>query len=81
MSDRLSNQSNLPKKQQQKTIGLVPAAGKAARLRPLPFSKELYPIGLPRLDNDRNLTPKPVCVYLLEKMRRASISEAYKDRI
>jgi glucose-1-phosphate thymidylyltransferase len=29
------------------------------------------------LDNDRNLTAKPVCVYLLEKMRRASILEAY----
>jgi glucose-1-phosphate thymidylyltransferase len=77
MSDRLPNQSNRSKKKQQKTIGLVPAAGKAARLYPLPFSKELYPIGLQRLDNDRDLTPKPVCVYLLENMRRASISEAF----
>lgn len=77
MSDPLSNHNYRPKKRSKRIVGLVPAAGKAARLSPLPFSKELYPIGLQRLHNDRNLTPKPVCVYLLEKMHQASISEAY----
>ena len=55
----------------------MPAAGKAARLSPLPFSKELYPVGFQSLDNDRSLHPKPVCVYLLEKMRLAGTTEAY----
>jgi glucose-1-phosphate thymidylyltransferase len=77
MSDRLSSHISRQKKSQRTIIGLVPAAGKAARLSPLPFSKELYPVGFQRLDNGRSLHPKPVCVYLLEKMRLAGTTEAY----
>lgn len=62
---------------QRKIIGLVPAAGKAERLSPLPFSKELYPVGFQRLDKGCSLHPKPVCVYLLEKMCLAGTTEAY----
>lgn len=65
------------KESHRKIIGLLPAGGKATRLAPLPFSKELYPIGFQRLDNGRSLRPKPVCIYLLEKMRLAGITEAY----
>ena len=68
---------NQRKESQRKIIGLLPAGGKAARLAPLPFSKELYPIGFQHLDNGRSLRPKPVCVYLLEKMRLAGIAEVY----
>ena len=68
---------NRDKAPQQKIIGLLPAGGKAVRLAPLPFSKELYPIGFQPLDDSHNLRPKVVCHYLLEKMRFAGITEAY----
>ena len=77
MSDRLSNHTSRQSRPPQKIIGLIPAGGKAARISPLPFSKELYPVGFQNLDNGRSLRPKPVFTYLLEKMRLANITEAY----
>lgn len=56
-------------------IGLVPVAGRGSRLA-LPFSKELYPIGLRSFD-DGSTRPKAAIQYLLEKMRRAEITRAY----
>ena len=61
----------------REVIGLVPAAGKAARLSPLPCSKELYPIGFHSVDESGGLRPKVVCHYLLERMRLAHITKAY----
>ncbi len=58
-------------------IGLIPAAGEARRIAPLPLSKELYPIGFRSVDETQNLRPKVVCHYLLEKMRLAGITKAY----
>jgi glucose-1-phosphate thymidylyltransferase len=58
-------------------IGLLPAAGQATRLAPLPCSKELYPIGLSLLDEGRGSRPKVACHYLLEKMRLANITKAF----
>jgi glucose-1-phosphate thymidylyltransferase len=58
-------------------IGLIPAAGKASRLSPLPCSKELFPIGFGASSKDHNLIPKVVCYSLLEKMRLAGITRAY----
>jgi len=58
-------------------IGLIPAAGKATRLSPLPCSKELFPIGFGASSKNHNLIPKVVCHYLLEKMRLARITKAY----
>ena len=55
----------------------MPAAGQAARLSPLPFSKELYPIGHMRIKGNDDLRPKPVCMYLLEKMKIAGITDVY----
>lgn len=49
-------------------IGLVPAAGRALRISPLPCSKELIPV------NVQDGRPKVVSHYLLEKMRAAGIS-------
>ena len=58
-------------------FGLIPAAGRATRLSPLPCSKELYPIGFRRIDEDGSLRPKVVCHYLLEKMQTAGIRNVY----
>jgi len=77
MSDRLSNHLSKKKKPRRRIIGLVPAAGKAARLAPLPCSKELFPIGFRPVGQNRSLRPKVVCHYLLEKLRTAGIKETY----
>lgn len=61
----------------REVIGLLPAAGLAARIAPLPCSKEIYPIGFLPVDEGRSVRPKVVCHYLLEKMRTAGITKAY----
>lgn len=58
-------------------IGLVPAAGEASRIAPLPFSKEMYPVGFRHSPSEKDGRPKVVCHYLLEKMRIAGITKAY----
>lgn len=62
---------------EREVIGLLPAAGQARRIAPLPLSKELYPIGFRYCDENQNLRPKVVCHYLLEKMHLAGITKAY----
>jgi glucose-1-phosphate thymidylyltransferase len=61
----------------QEVIGVLPAAGRATRIAPLPCSKELLPVGLRPADHGQGVSPKVVCHYLLEKMRLAGISRAY----
>jgi glucose-1-phosphate thymidylyltransferase len=56
-------------------IGLIPAAGVSARLAPLPCSKELLPVGF--TETAAGPRPKPVCLYLLERMRLAGIARAF----
>lgn len=58
-------------------VGLVPAAGRATRIGPLPCSKEVYPVGFRLVDEGCSLRPKVACHYLLEKMRLAGVSKAY----
>lgn len=58
-------------------IGLIPAAGTASRIAPLPCSKELYPVGFRSVGSDGELRPKVVSHYLLEKMRLANITKAF----
>ncbi len=58
-------------------IGLVPAAGQATRISPLPFSKELYPIGLRSTRDGRGARPQAVACYLLERMRFAGVRKAF----
>jgi glucose-1-phosphate thymidylyltransferase len=77
VSDRSSNHIDQSKQLKEKIIGLVPAAGKAFRISPLPLSKELYPIGFYQMDNGGNLHPKPVCLNLLESMQVAKVTEAF----
>lgn len=55
----------------------MPAGGKAARLAPLPCSKELYPVGFRPVDESGTLRPKVACHYLIERMRLADITKAY----
>ena len=57
-------------------VGLVPAAGRARRLSPLPMSKELYPIGLGPA-SEAHPGPKVVSQYLLERMANAGVREAF----
>jgi glucose-1-phosphate thymidylyltransferase len=58
-------------------VGLVPAAGRASRISPLPCSKELFPIGFHRLGAERKLRPKVAGHYLLERLRHANIRKAF----
>jgi glucose-1-phosphate thymidylyltransferase len=57
-------------------VGVIPAGGRAARISPLPCSKELYPIGLPDADSERS-GPKVAAEYLLGNMRDAGIRKAF----
>lgn len=57
-------------------IGILPAAGLGTRLAPLPMSKELFPLGF-RDDGTGQLRPKVACHFLLEKMRRAGVQQAF----
>ena len=61
-----------PKTTQREIIGIIPAAGQATRLAPLPCSKELYPVGL-----KQGGRPKVICEYLLDRMRQAGIRKVY----
>ena len=56
--------------------GLIPAGGQARRLGALPCSKELYPIGFRKAEQD-GVLPKVACHYTLEKMRAAEITQIY----
>ena len=58
-------------------VGLVPAAGRATRMGPLPYSKELFPIGFNSADEGRRIWPKPVGQYLLEHFRRAGAERVF----
>lgn len=51
-------------------IGMIPAAGKGTRLHPLPFSKELYPIGYHEVnvDGEKKVRSKVVSQYLVNHM-------------
>ena len=58
-------------------VGVAPLAGQATRLAPLPFSKEVYPIGFRPAAEAGVARPKAACHYLLEQMRRAGAARAY----
>jgi NDP-sugar pyrophosphorylase family protein len=47
-----------------KPVGVIPAAGRAERLQPLPCSKEVYPVG-----------GRPVMDYVVERLRAADCRE------
>ena len=53
-------------------IGVIPAAGFASRISPLPCSKEIYPVGF---QNEEG--PRAACHALLESMAAADADKAY----
>ena len=53
--------------EEQRIVGIVPAAGFGSRMSPLPFSKELMPIGMGIIGEDTAAKPKTVSHYLLER--------------
>jgi glucose-1-phosphate thymidylyltransferase len=71
-----SKERNSPNPIDREIIGLLPAAGHATRLAPLPLSKELYPIGFYQ-DSANQPKPKVVSHYLLEKMQQAGVQKAF----
>ncbi|MBY6037581.1 hypothetical protein KUV80_13000 [Fictibacillus nanhaiensis] len=58
-----------------KVFGVIPAAGKGSRLSPLPFSKELFPLGF--MNAHGKICPKPVSAYLIEALKKAGIDDLY----
>jgi glucose-1-phosphate thymidylyltransferase len=63
------------KKVNNDLVGLIPAAGKGTRIAPLPFSKELFPIGFweNTYRSDNKLLPKAVSSYLIDQMINAAV--------
>jgi len=59
------------------TVGVVPAAGKASRVGPLPCSKEIFPVGFHGPGEGLTGRPKVACQYLLEAMGLAGVSKAF----
>jgi glucose-1-phosphate thymidylyltransferase len=57
-------------------IGLIPCAGHATRITPLPCSKEVLPVGLGR-SADGSIRPKVVSHYILDNMRRGGVSKVF----
>lgn len=60
----------------QQFVAIIPAAGRASRLSPLPCSKELYPIGI-HANKDNSTHPKVVSHYLLDKFKRAGVEKVF----
>jgi glucose-1-phosphate thymidylyltransferase len=62
----------------QEVVGLYSGRGNGAkRLGPMPCSKELFPVGFWSHGEERTPRPKVPCHYLLERIRAASIGQAY----
>lgn len=62
---------------QAQLVGLIPAAGRGTRLAPLPFSKELMPVGYQHISEGADRKPKPVSQYLVDRMKRAGADRIY----
>ena len=58
-------------------VGLIPAAGTASRLAPLPCSKEILPVGFRARDGRDGPRPMAACEHLLESMRQGGAQRAY----
>lgn len=62
--------------QAKEFIGIVPAAGQAVRIAPIPCSKEIYPIGFGATTSDGIARSKVAGEYLLEKFSTAEVTRA-----
>jgi glucose-1-phosphate thymidylyltransferase len=57
-------------------VGVIPAAGRATRLGPIPCSKEIFPVGY-RKDRQGGLRPVASCESLIEKFRVAGARRTF----
>jgi len=57
--------------------GVIPAAGWATRIGPLPCSKEILPVGFHTADDGSSAQPKAIISYLLDKIQFAGIRKVY----
>jgi glucose-1-phosphate thymidylyltransferase len=64
-------------KEHRELIGLIPAAGSANRIAPLPCSKEIFPLGYQITPFHTGPRPKVAAQYLLEKMKSAGAQKAF----
>ena len=58
-------------------VGLIPAAGTASRLKRLPSSKEVFPVGFHKMRDGVAVQPKAVSHYLLEHMQLSGVKKSY----
>ena len=58
-------------------VGLLPAAGSAERISPLPCSKEIFPVGFHESSDNFGQRPKAAAHYLLENMQNAGVENAF----
>jgi glucose-1-phosphate thymidylyltransferase len=60
-------------------VGLIPAAGQAKRVSPLPGSKELFPIGFREvaIEGHVEIRPKVISQYLIDNMLRAGAGKIW----
>ena len=56
-------------------VGVIPGGGGASRLAPLPFSKELYPIGF--RSTPRGPRPKALVNYLIDALQLAGVRRVF----
>ncbi len=56
---------------------MIPAGGRGTRLAPLPVSKEIFPLGISRSDEQSTPRPKVALEHLFEKIARAGIRKVY----
>jgi glucose-1-phosphate thymidylyltransferase len=60
--------------------GIIPAAGGASRVQPLPCSKEIFPIGFSRWDEvagPEGVRPRVAADYLLERMQAGGAEKVF----
>lgn len=72
-----SSNSNAGEDARPEIVGLIPAAGRATRLAPLPCSKELLPVGFQSAAQGADRKPKPVSQYLLDRMKLAGARKVF----
>ncbi|SMO41817.1 nucleotidyltransferase family protein [Fodinibius sediminis] len=63
------------KNEEIKMVGLIPAAGNASRISPVPCSKEIFPIGFE--EGGQSPTIKAAASHLLESFSEAGINQVY----
>jgi len=56
-------------------IGIVPAAGLGSRLQPLPFSKELYPVGFQKINDTWRVST--ISQHLVEALKQAGVHQLF----